>query len=157
MSWVKWIETKDVVTARPDETVADAVQRMDERRIGAVLVMDGDELKGIFTERDALRRVMASPDRKAATTPVGEVATPDPKVVLEETPIEDCARLVRDYGFRHVPVVDAQGVPVGIISSRDFLRFVVGELETLISRAYTAQSCAELSDPYASLAAGNYD
>lgn len=156
MSWVEWIETKRLVSARPEETVAAAVERMVEERVGALLVLDGDGIAGIFTERDVLRRVLA-PGRDPQATKIGEVCTPDPKVVREDTPVEQCARMIRDYGFRHVPVVDDSGRPIGMISSRDFLRFVVGELERLIAKAYDQQRIEQLVDPYASISVGNID
>ena len=62
--------------------------------------------------------------------------------------IGDCARVIKTHGFRHVPVVDAEGVPRAMISSRDFLRYAVDELEMLISNAYSKQRVEELTDPF---------
>jgi CBS domain-containing protein len=153
MSWVQWVETTRLVSARPEESVGDGVRRMADHRVGALLVVVQGSLKGIFSERDLLRRVIA-PGRDPEATPLGEVCSYDPKVVDEETPIEEVARLIREYGFRHVPVVDSAGSPVGIISVRDFLRYVVDDLESLIEKAYREQRLEELSDPYSLVGPG---
>jgi CBS domain-containing protein len=115
---------KQLITATPDETVATAAQRMREHRLGAVLVLEGKKLAGVFSERDLLMRVVAEGKDPRVTT-VGEVATPNPVTVKASAEIEVCYQIIKERGFRHLPVVDDAGVPVGIISARDFLQLMV--------------------------------
>ena len=147
MTSVETLAKRNLVTATPDETVLAAVERMAERQVGAILVVDGDSLVGIFSERDALARVMAK-GKDPATTRVGDVSTPEPLVVGPTSPVRECADLVKQHGVRHVPVVDGDGRPVGIVSSRDFLAYVVDELEGLIEKANLELRREELTDPY---------
>ena len=150
MTTVETLAKRNLVTATPEETVLAAVRRMAEYRVGAILVVDGGTLAGIFSERDALARVMAE-GLDPAATPVGEVSTPEPMVVRLSSPARECADLVKEHGVRHVPVVDEHGRPVGIVSSRDFLAYVVDELEGLIEKANLELRREELTDPYSLL------
>lgn len=108
-------------------TVRDAARNMAERHIGAVLIGEGGRLKGIFTERDLLIRVVArglSPD----TTRLREVMTPDPDTVGPDDLASLALERMRSSGYRHVPVVD-DGVVVGIVSLRDLYAAAKRELE----------------------------
>lgn len=151
MPWVNWLKTRELVTASPDESVASAVERMVERHVGSVLIVEGRKLRGIFSERDAMTRVLSA-GKDPATTSLADVMTAEPKVVRHDAPLSECAALVKRYGVRHVPVVDDDDVPVGIISVRDFLHLVLDELETLIERAYREKRLEQLTDPYAAVA-----
>ena len=107
------------VTLPPDATVRDACQCMRDRRVGAVLVTEGDHhLLGIFTGRDAVHRVLAE-GKSAAKTKLAEVMTPDPATILPVTTAIEALRLMEDGRYRHVPVVDG-GRVVGIVSRFDF-------------------------------------
>ena len=147
MATVQSVMKMRLLTAEPKEPVAAVVRKMRDLNLGAVLVVQGSRLGAIFSERDLLRRVVAE-GRDPATTPVGEVATPNPVTVPATAPIRQCAELIREKGFRHLPVVDGDGRPVGILSTRDFLQFVVGELESLIDRARSEARLEELTDPF---------
>jgi CBS domain-containing protein len=113
--------------AAATDTVRAAVKRMAERRIGAVLVMDGDQLSGIFTERDVMNRVVAR-DLDPDTTTLADVMTPNPITVAPETLAMDALQMMAARGFRHLPVVDAGGV-VGILSVRDLYATIHRQLE----------------------------
>jgi CBS domain-containing protein len=126
---------------------------MAEHRIGALLVVEDDELVGIFSERDVLRRVVAEGRDPEATT-VGEVCSRDVETVSETADPATCARLIRDRGFRHLPVVDERGKPVGVLSARDFLQHIADELEILLERSYQRQRAEEQADPFDSQASG---
>ena len=107
------------LVAPPETTVAKAAKLMAKKNVGAVMVVEGKRLVGIFTERDAVFRVIAA-GRDPATTTVGEVMTPDPVTV---EPAEIFGRVLlamHEKGFRHMPVVE-NGEPVGIVSSRSAL------------------------------------
>jgi CBS domain-containing protein len=113
------IEDQKPVTATPDITVAAAARLMKEHRIGAILVIQDGRLAGIFTERDALFRVIAE-GRDPAATRVAEVMTANPRTIAPDRPFGHALHLMYEGGFRHVPVVD-NGRPLGVVSSRDAL------------------------------------
>jgi len=113
------MERKKLLVAPPETTVAKAAKLMAKKNVGAVMVVAEKLLVGIFTERDAVFRVIAA-GRDPATTTVGEVMTPDPVTV---EPAEIFGRVLlamHEKGFRHMPVVE-NGEPVGIVSSRSAL------------------------------------
>ena len=90
----------------PNATVREACQRMRDRRVGAVLVTDGDRrLAGIFTARDAVHRVLAE-GRNAAHTALAEVMTPDPDTIPAGKMAIEALRLMEDGRYRHLPIVD---------------------------------------------------
>jgi CBS domain-containing protein len=113
------IEDQQPVTAAADITVAAAARLMKEHRIGAILVVQEGRLAGIFTERDALFRVIAE-GRDPAATRVAEVMTANPRTIAPDRPFGHALHLMYEGGFRHVPVVD-NGRPLGVVSSRDAL------------------------------------
>ena len=107
------------VTLPPDATVKDACQCMRDRRVGAVLVTEGDQrLLGIFTGRDAVYRVLAQ-GKSAARTKLAAVMTRDPDTMPPNKTAIDALRLMEDGRYRHVPIVD-DGKVVGIVSRFDF-------------------------------------
>ena len=113
------IEEQKPVTAGAEITVAAAARLMKEHRIGAILVIEQGRLAGIFTERDALFRVVAE-GRDPAKTRVGEVMTANPRTIAPDRPFGHALHLMYEGGFRHVPVVEG-GKPVGVVSARDAL------------------------------------
>ena len=100
-------------------TVLEAAILMKEKSKGALLVVDGTKLTGIFTERDALFRVIAA-GRDAATTTLADVMTPQPQTMHPDEPFLKALRLMQKRGFRHLPVVE-NGRPLGVVSARDAL------------------------------------
>jgi CBS domain-containing protein len=100
-------------------TVREAAELMKTRRYGAVLITDGDELLGIFTERDAVFRVMAA-GLDADTTQLADVMTKSPKTITPDKSFGHAMLLMHENGFRHVPVID-NGKLVGMVSSRNAL------------------------------------
>lgn len=119
------IRGQRIVTAVPETTVRAASLQMREARVGAVMVVDRagvgpvGRLLGIFTERDALFKVIAGkldPD----TTQLAEVMTPNPITIDADRPFLHALHIMNDNLFRHLPVVEG-GVPVGMISARDAL------------------------------------
>ncbi len=120
----------DIATIRPDDAVAEAVRHMNERRIGSVLVMDGDRLVGIFTERDVLVRVVGE-RRDPETTRVSEVMTRRVLTIRPETRIEEAMVLVTRHRCRHLPVLTGDKV-VGLVSSGDLTRWLVRDQQNHI-------------------------
>jgi CBS domain-containing protein len=107
-------------------SVVDAAKVMATQRIGALLVVDGGRLVGIFTERDALSRVLAKGADPKATT-LAEVMTPGPLTVSAEKPLAHALIIMHENGFRHMPVVDG-GKLAGVVSVRDALGSEMSEL-----------------------------
>jgi len=113
------IEGQELVTAPGGATVAEAARLMREREVGAVMVLEEGKLVGVFTERDALFRVVAE-SRDVQTTRLSDVMTRDPRTVSPDMAFSDALHIMHEGGFRHVPVV-RDGRPVGMISCRDAL------------------------------------
>jgi CBS domain-containing protein len=113
------IEPRKLVVAAPETSVSEAARLMKEGKVGAVLVVEKGLLIGIFTERDALFRVVAgglNPD----TTLLRDVMTRDPTTVTPDESFGYALLLMHENGFRHAPVVE-QGRPVGVVSARHAL------------------------------------
>src|SRR5262245_10082853 len=94
-------------------TVADAVQLMQQKRVGCVLVCEATRVVGIFTDRDLMGRVLAA--RKPLTCLLSECMTPSPVVVHPKDPISAAIRRMEEGGYRHLPVVDEAGRPLGVL------------------------------------------
>jgi CBS domain-containing protein len=109
-------------------TVAEAARMMKKHNVGAVMVVDGGRLTGIFTERDALFRVLAE-SRNPATTRLADVMTAKPQTIDPNKVVGHALLLMYEGGFRHVPVVD-RGKPIGMISARDALGPELQEFQT---------------------------
>jgi CBS domain-containing protein len=107
---------------RPAQTVADAVQRMRQARVGCVLVCEGERMLGILTERDLMRRVLAA--GKPLTLPVAECMTPNPVVVHRKETIGAAIRRMEEGGYRHLPVVDESGHLVGVLAVKQIVRYL---------------------------------
>lgn len=113
------IENQEILTALPDVSVREAARRMAAARVGAIMITDDERLIGIFTERDALVRVLSA-GLDASSVTIGEVMTPQPMTSSPEVPLGHALHLMFEGGFRHVPIVE-DGRPVGMISARDAL------------------------------------
>jgi len=113
------VRNRDPITLPSNATVREACRCMRERRIGAVLVTEGDRrLLGIFTGRDAVHRVLAE-GKSSARTKLAEVMTRDPSTMPPGRTAIEALRLMEDGRYRHVPIVD-DGKVVGIVSRFDF-------------------------------------
>jgi CBS domain-containing protein len=113
------MDSGKLVTASPATTVSDAARLMEKGKVGAILVVDNDRLVGIFTERDALFRVVAR-DRDPQATRLAEVMTPAPVTVSPDETFGYALLVMHDNGFRHTPVVE-NGRPVAMLSARHAL------------------------------------
>jgi CBS domain-containing protein len=103
-------------TVGPEDTVGEAVAVMAQNRVGSVLVMEGERLLGIFTERDTVRALSQAHD--AARHEIVSWMTNDPKTVGPDVDTDEALRMMLDNGFRHLPVVEDRKV-VGMVSIRD--------------------------------------
>jgi CBS domain-containing protein len=118
----------------PDALVTECVRKMAAEKIGALVVMDGDRLLGIFTERDALNKVLAA-GREPEKTKVSDVMTRDPHCISPTTTVGDAMELVTKRRFRHLPIVK-DGKVLAVISSGDLTHWLVkdrmGEVQELV-------------------------
>jgi len=114
-------------------TVLEAARYMMEHNVGAVPVVRSGDLVGILSERDIMNRVVAV-GRTPGTTDVSEVMTPNPRAVPADETIEECLFIMREFGFRHLPIVDGKQLR-GLVSLRDVLMHQAAEIERQTRRA----------------------
>lgn len=115
------LENQELRCVQKNESVLEVARRMAEWNIGAVSVLDGERLVGIFSERDLMMRVV-SKGLSPATTPVEQVMTPNPVLIDAHNTAEQCLRVMNQAKCRHLPVV-TDGKLVGMISMRDMLLY----------------------------------
>jgi predicted transcriptional regulator len=132
------VETRRPLNSvHPDTSVTDAIRLMSEQKIGAILVIEDEHLAGIFTERDALNKVLAA-GIDPLTIKVSDVMTKEPICVDPSTTVEEAMGIVTHRRFRHLPVVH-NGKVVGIVSSGDLTHWLVqdqvGEIRELVDIA----------------------
>ncbi len=113
--------SRDLLTVAPADTLTEVAKRMVAKDVGAVIVLDGDDLAGILTERDVLRAVA---DGIGEATTVAERMTPHPETIDPGDTTDHAAVLMIHGGFRHLPVVE-HGAVVGMLSIRDLMRVVL--------------------------------
>jgi len=127
------IAKQKILTATADITVAEAARLMKKKNVAAVMIVkDNGHLSGIFTERDAVFRVLAE-GRDPKTTRLADVMTPHPQTLTPDKPFGHALLMMYESGFRHVPVVEG-GKPVGMVSARDALGPELQEFEAEIQR-----------------------
>ena len=136
----------ETITAAPGDSVAEAARRMVANHVGAVLIVEDGQVRGLLSERDVVDRVVAA-GRDPQRTLVAEVATRDVVTIDAAAPLRSVLETFRARRFRHLPVTRG-GHLAGILSTRDFLAFVVEGLERHIERARYDQSLAAGADPY---------
>ena len=122
---------KGIYSVQPDDPVLTAIRKMAEHHIGALLVMTGDRLAGIVSERDYARKVVLL-GRSSTETRVADIMTPKVITVSPKQDANDCMRLMTDKRIRHLPVVSAERV-VGVLSIGDLVRAVIEEQERTIA------------------------
>jgi CBS domain-containing protein len=113
--------SRDLLSVSPGDSLSEVAQRMVDRDVGAVLVMDGSELSGILTERDVLRAVAAGIEERSV---VSDWMTRDPDTMSPNDTTQQAAVLMIHGGFRHLPLMDGSDV-VGMLSIRDLMRVVL--------------------------------
>jgi CBS domain-containing protein len=131
----------DVWSVRPDTTIYEALQLLAEKGIGAVLVMENEELVGIFSERDYARKVVLQ-GKSSRNTPVQDGMTNRVIYVRPDQSVEACMALMTKHHIRHLPVLEGDRV-VGVISIGDVVKSVISQqantihhLETYITKGY---------------------
>ena len=122
------VSNQELSFLKPDDKVSIAIDMMADRKIGAVLIAEEGRLAGIFTERDVLHRLVKA-KKDLVDTPLRDVMTADPMCVAPDAPALAALQIMSEKGFRHLPVVTAEGKIVGIVSIRDLYSAVLKELE----------------------------
>lgn len=133
------VQGRALISTTKDVSVRAACRLMASKRIGALLVLENQAIVGIFTERDALNKVLAAsldPD----TTSVASVMVADPQTIRADKPLAYALHMMAEGGFRHVPVVDDQGAPLGMVSARDALGQDLVDLERDMRRLEELES-----------------
>jgi CBS domain-containing protein len=123
MATVADVMSRNLLTVDPTTGLSDAAGKMNERGVGAALVLTGDHVSGILTERDVLRAVATG---TVEGTHVAAWMTRDPETVDVSESLGQAAAVMIHGGFRHLPVLDGSA-PVGIVSIRDLMRVVVDD------------------------------
>jgi CBS domain-containing protein len=132
----------EIFSVSPDATVFEAIEMLDQKNVGALLVMEGKKLVGMFSERDYTRKVVLR-GKRSREMKVAEIMSTDLKVTHPQEGVEACLRLMTDKRIRHLPVLDGDNV-VGVISIGDLVKWVIScqsaaiaHLENYISGGYS--------------------
>jgi CBS domain-containing protein len=135
-------KNREIFSVTPDTCVDDAVKMMDEKNVGALLVMKGAKLVGMLSERDYTRKVMLR-GKKSSETKVSEIMSSKLTVTHPNEGVEECLRAMTDKRFRHLPVLDGDKV-IGVVSIGDLVKYVIScqsatiaHLESYISGGYS--------------------
>ena len=138
-------KNRDIYSVSPDAMVFEAVQLMDAKNVGALLVMDGEQLVGIISERDYTRKIMLR-GKRSRETKVAEIMSTNVFTTQPREGVETCLRLMTDQHIRHLPVLDGDNV-VGVISIGDLVKHVIScqqaaiaHLESYIHGGFVAGS-----------------
>ena len=116
----------------PDETVLEAIRRMAEHHVGAMLVLEDDQLVGFFSERDYLRKVVLQ-GLRSHDTPVRTVMSTPVLTISPDATVQQGLSFMAEKLVRHLPVTDASGV-IGVVSMRDLVKAVIEDQEALIEQ-----------------------
>ena len=122
----------EVFTIAPEATVFEALEMMAKRNIGALLVMTEDEIKGIVSERDCIRKVDLM-GKSARDTRISDIMTSDVITVDANQPLEECMSLMIDKNIRHLPVCEGKEL-LGVVSVRDVLKEVIEVQQMMLSQ-----------------------
>lgn len=120
----------------PEDPVLQAIRLMAERHVGALLVMKGDELVGIVSERDYARKVILL-GRSSDSTPVSQIMSSPVHTVSPDKSVQDCMRIMTEKRIRHLPVVERGGRVAGVISIGDLVKAVIEDQQHTIEQLET--------------------
>ena len=122
----------EIISVSPDTLVIDAIRMMNNRKVGALLVLQNNKLVGILSERDYARKVILN-NRSSSETSVNEIMTAELKTVNPEQTVDECMVIMSENHIRHLPVVD-KDEPVGILSIMDVVKNIISEKEFIIEQ-----------------------
>tara|TARA_R110000782_G_scaffold61114_11_gene126050 strand:- start:5360 stop:5797 length:438 start_codon:yes stop_codon:yes gene_type:complete len=122
----------DIFSVTPDSLVIDAIRMMNEKKVGALLVMENNNLVGILSERDYTRKVILN-NRSSSETNVSEIMTTELKIVNSSQTADECMVIMSNNHIRHLPVVD-NGKTVGVLSIMDVVKNIISDKEFIIEQ-----------------------
>lgn len=122
----------EIFSVTPDTLVIDAIKMMDEKKVGALLVIENDKLAGIISERDYTRKVILK-NRSSAKTKVSEIMTSNLKTADPSQSLDECMVIMSHSHIRHLPVVQ-DGQVIGILSIMDVVKNIISEQEFTIEQ-----------------------
>lgn len=122
----------EIWSVAPETSVLEAIKKMAEKNVGALLVMKGDQVVGIASERDFVRKVDL-PNRASSDTPIAEIMTTEVISIQASEPLEECMEKMIEKNIRHLPVYDGEQL-LGVISVRDVLKEVIEVQKSLIAQ-----------------------
>lgn len=125
-------KSQSIYSVDPDTSVLDALKIMMDKNISALLVMEGPELKGIFTERDYARKIILQ-GKSSKETKIKDVMTASLEVINLNSSIDHCMQIMTDKHIRHLPIVD-NGKVSGMISIGDLVKFVINDQKQTIEQ-----------------------
>ncbi|MGZ8255597.1 MAG: CBS domain-containing protein [Burkholderiaceae bacterium] len=121
-----------VHSIRPNDTVYDAIKKMAQQNIGALLVMEGEDIVGIVTERDYARKIVLA-DRSSKETRVSVIMTPEVLCVSPQQTTEECMAIMTENRVRHLPVIN-NGRLIGLVSIGDLVKDIISEQQFIIEQ-----------------------
>jgi CBS domain-containing protein len=121
------VKDRQMYSIAASATVLEAARFMKDHNVGALPVLRDGDVVGILSERDIMNRVVAA-GRTPGTTAISEVMTPNPRSVAADETVEECLFMMREFGFRHLPIMDGKELK-GLVSLRDILMQYTAELE----------------------------
>ncbi|WP_157268898.1 CBS domain-containing protein [Azohydromonas aeria] len=124
--------SQEVISVKPHSTVYEAIQLMCEKNIGAVLVMEGSAVVGIFSERDYARKIVLQ-ERESRSTPVNAVMSPNVMFVGPRQPAEELMAVMTQNRLRHLPVME-DGKLLGMLSIGDLVKHIISDQQFLIEQ-----------------------
>ncbi len=126
-------KNKELASIQPDQTVLDALHLMAKNDVGALLVLEGKHLAGVFSERDYARKMILQ-GKSSPHTKVRDVMTGKVFYVTLSSTIEECMEIMTEKHVRHLPVLDAQHEVIGIISIGDVVKETISQQQIIISQ-----------------------
>ena len=123
---------REIISIAEDASVLEAIKKMAERSIGSLLVMQGDTLKGIVTERDYARKVIVK-GRSSKSTLVGQIMTAEVHTASTDQTVNDCMKIMTEYRIRHLPIVENDKV-LGMISIGDLVQAIIADQQEEIQQ-----------------------
>ena len=126
------VKPSRVVSVRPEQTVLEAIKILAQENIGAAIVMSGERIAGILSERDYTRKIVLK-GRSSDTTKVEEIMTPNVIVVSPRTKTRECMQLMTEKNIRHLPVVE-EGRCIGMVSIRDIVSDIIADQDFTIEQ-----------------------
>ncbi len=137
------VPQRDLLTVAPSTSITDTVQRMNEKRLGYALIVEAGKLTGIFTERDVLTKVSGN---NVGSAEVSTVMTRDPDTLPPHASIAFALQRMDVEGYRHIPLVDDAGCPLGLVAERDIVAWIVDQFPDSIMNLPPLPQCPSSVD-----------